>query len=201
MALTESTMMSLGNQAPDFCLPSTDNTEVKLSDFADAKGLAVLFICNHCPYVIHIAPALAVLAKAYQAKGIAFVAINSNDIEAYPADNFDAMVQEKSSRGYTFPYLLDEDQAVAKAYGAACTPDIYLFDEQQKLVYRGQFDDTRPNRISSGNYDSSEHPSSGDTLKGALDTLLAGNKISEKQYPSMGCNIKWKPNNTPEYFG
>lgn len=192
MALTESTMIDLGSTAPPFSLLSTEDEKVSLADFGDAKGLVVLFICNHCPYVIHIAPALAKLAKEYQAKGVAFVAINSNDVEAYPADSFELMKVEKEKQGYTFPYLFDETQAVAKAYNAACTPDLYVFDGGHSLVYRGQFDDTRPHRISSGNYDSSASPATGEGLKQALDTLLAGQPQPTKQYPSMGCNIKWR---------
>jgi peroxiredoxin len=197
MALTQSTMMALGSKAPDFSLPATDGSVVSLADFSNAKALVILFICNHCPYVIHIAPTLAKLAKEYQEKGVAFVAINSNDTDAYPADSFANMKLEKEKRGYTFPYLFDETQAVAQSYGAACTPDIYVFDGEQGLVYRGEFDDTRPNRISSGNYDSSVNPASGASLRKALDLLLAGEKIPEDQYPSMGCNIKWKPGNEP----
>ena len=192
MVLTRSTMMELGSKAPDFSLPSTDGEMVSLADFAEAKGLVVLFICNHCPYVIHIAPALAKLARDYQQKGIAFVAINSNDTDAYPADSFANMKLEKVRRGYSFAYVFDETQEVARAYGAACTPDIYVFDEKNKLVYRGQFDETRPSRISSGNYDSSASPASGAALAHALDLLLRGEAIPADQMPSMGCNIKWK---------
>lgn len=197
MALTQSTMMALGSKAPDFSLPEVGGNVISLADFSEAKALAVLFICNHCPYVIHIASALAQLAKEYQEKGVAFVAINSNDTDAYPADSFANMKTEKEKHGYTFPYLFDETQAVAHKYGAACTPDIYVFDHRQALAYRGQFDETRPNRISSGNYDSSVNPANGASLRRALDQLLAGEKIPEDQYPSMGCNIKWKPGNEP----
>jgi len=201
MALTESTMLELGSTAPDFQLKSTEGKQCSLADYGSAPVLVVMFICNHCPYVIHIAPALAELAKQYQGKGVAFVAINSNDVEAYPADSFENMQRERADRGYTFDYLFDETQAVAKAYTAACTPDIYVFDDARKLAYRGQFDDSRPHRISSGNYDSSKTPATGESLKVALDILLRGETVPEKQYPSMGCNIKWKPGNTPEYFG
>ncbi|MBC6904609.1 thioredoxin family protein [Saccharophagus sp. K07] len=197
MALTQSTMMTLGSPAPGFNLPSTDGDMVSLESVSQNKILVVMFICNHCPYVIHIAPTLASLAKEYQTKDVAFVAINSNDAEAYPADSFENMKMEKQKRGYTFPYLYDESQEVARAYDAACTPDLYVFDKEGKLVYRGQFDDTRPNRISSGNYDSSVNPATGEALRKALDTLLSGQKIPENQYPSMGCNIKWKPGNEP----
>lgn len=198
MALTESTMLDLGSPAPDFLLPSTEGGNVSLNDFAGAKALVVLFICNHCPYVIHIAPALSKLAKEYMAKDIAFVAINSNDVRAYPADSFEKMKVEKAKRDYPFRYLIDESQEVAKAYNAACTPDLYVFDQQQKLVYRGQFDDTRPHRISSGNYDSSNTPPNGADLRRTLDLILADQPVPEHQYPSMGCNIKWKPGNEPQ---
>ena len=173
---------------------------MSLQDFKNAKALVVLFICNHCPYVIHIAPALAALAKDYQTKGIAFVAINSNDTQEYPADSFELMATEKAKQGYTFPYLWDADQAVAKAYSAACTPDIYVFNGEQKLVYRGQFDDSRPHRISSGNYDSNKTPANGEHLKAALDLILNNKPVPEEQIPSMGCNIKWIAGNEPAYF-
>ena len=198
MALTQSTMMPLGSRAPDFHLPSTDGEIVGLAQFKNADALVILFICNHCPYVIHIASTLARLAQEYQQKGVAFVAINSNDADAYPADNFANMKIEKAKRGYSFPYLFDESQEVARAYGAACTPDIYAFDKTRKLVYRGQFDDTRPNRISSGHYDSAVNPATGTSLREALDLLLDGKAIPPEQYPSMGCNIKWKPGNEPQ---
>lgn len=197
MSLTQSTMIELGSSAPDFLLPSTEGGNVGLNDFADSKALVVLFICNHCPYVIHIAPALSALAKEYIPKGIGFVAINSNDVRAYPADSFDLMKVEKAKQGYPFRYLMDEDQQVAKAYDAACTPDLYVFDKDRKLVYRGQFDDTRPHRISSGNYDSNAQPATGADLRRTLDYILTDKKIPEHQYPSMGCNIKWKPGNEP----
>lgn len=192
-------MMDLGTQAPDFLLPNTENQNVSLSDFQDQQVLVVAFICNHCPYVIHIAPALAKLADEYQPKGVGFVAINSNDVENYPADSPAKMREEKALRGYNFPYLFDETQKVAKAYDAACTPDLYVFNAERKLVYRGQFDDTRPFRISSGNYDSRDQ-STGDDLKQALDTILAGQTPHPEQRPSIGCNIKWKPGNEPNHF-
>ena len=197
MSLTESTMLELASIAPDFSLPSTDGDTVSLGTFADSKLLVVLFICNHCPYVIHIAPALAAMAKRYQEQGVAFVAINSNDTDTYTADSFDLMKVEKAKQGYTFPYLFDAEQSVAKAYSAACTPDIFVFNAARELVYRGQFDDTRPHRISSGNYDSSQTPASGSTLATKLDSLLKGELLTGTQYPSMGCNIKWKPGNAP----
>jgi peroxiredoxin len=197
MVMTASKMLDLGSKAADFSLPDTEGQLVSLSDFSGAKGLVVVFICNHCPYVIHIAPQLAKLAREYQNKGIAFVGINSNDTEQYPEDDMAHMIEEKKRRAYPFPYLLDTDQSVALAYSAACTPDIYLFDGQQRLVYRGQFDSSRPLRISSGNYDSSAHQASGEDLKQAMDELLAGRPISSHQVPSMGCNIKWKLQNQP----
>ncbi len=198
MAMTASNMLELGSKAADFCLPDTSGNDVKLSDFRQAKGLVVAFICNHCPYVIHIAPQLANVAREYQQKGIAFVAINSNDTHQYPEDDVAHMLEERNLRNYPFSYLLDEDQSVAKAYVAACTPDFYLFDGEQTLVYRGQFDSSRPLRISSGNYDSSEHQASGEDLVSAMDALLAHRAISAEQTPSMGCNIKWKPGNEPQ---
>lgn len=201
MALTQSTMIELGSPAPDFLLPSTEGGNVSLNDFRDADALVVLFICNHCPYVIHIAPALSALAAHYLEKNIAFVAINSNDVRNYPADSYDLMKVEKLKRNYPFPYLMDETQEVAKAYGAACTPDIYVFDKNRKLVYRGQFDETRPHRISSGNYDSQGNPATGEDLRRTLDLILAGEPVPDDQYPAMGCNIKWKPGNEPDYAG
>lgn len=201
MSLTESTMLTLQSAAPAFSLPSTDGAELALEDFRQADVLVVMFICNHCPYVIHIAPALSQLARVYQAKNVAFVAINSNDTDAYPADSFDNMKLEKDRRSYPFPYLFDATQAVAKAYSAACTPDLYVFDKQRHLAYRGQFDGTRPHRIASGHYDSSASPATGEDLQRALEQLLAGESVPAEQTPSMGCNIKWKPGNEPDYAG
>lgn len=195
MVMTTSNMLALGHKATSFSLPGTDGSIASLADYNGAKGLVVAFICNHCPYVIHIAPQLAKVAQEYQNKGIAFVAINSNDIEQYPDDDMAHMIEEKRNRQYPFAYLLDENQDVAKAYLAACTPDIFLFDALQELVYRGQFDDSRPLRISSGNYDSSKHQATGSDLIQAMDTLLEGRHIDANQIPSMGCNIKWKADN------
>lgn len=197
MVMTTSNMLALGQQAADFSLPDTDGNKVSLADYKGSKGLVVAFICNHCPYVIHIAPQLAKVAREYQKKGIAFVAINSNDIEQYPDDDMSHMIKEKQSRDYPFAYLLDEKQNVAKAYSAACTPDIYLFNDEQELVYRGQFDASRPTRISSGNYDSSKHQATGKDLIQAMDALLGGGQIEPNQTPSIGCNIKWKLGNEP----
>jgi peroxiredoxin len=198
MAMTTSNMLALGHKAANFSLPDTNGNIVSLADFKGSKGLVVAFICNHCPYVIHIAPQLAKIAQEYQTKGIAFVAINSNDIEQYPEDDMPHMIEEKHNRQYPFAYLLDEKQDVAKAYSAACTPDIYLFNGEQNLVYRGQFDGSRPTRISSGNYDSSKHQATGSDLIQAMNTLLDGRQIDTKQTPSMGCNIKWKVGNQPD---
>ena len=193
MSLTESTMLELNSLAPEFSLPSTEGQVVSLDHFKDNPFLVVLFICNHCPYVIHIAPALAAMAGKYQQQGVGFVAINSNDTDAYPADSFELMKVEKDKQGYPFPYLFDADQSVAKAYSAACTPDIFVFNASRQLVYRGQFDDSRPSRIASGNYNSTQDPASGNSLASALDTLIAGQALTGTQYPSIGCNIKWKP--------
>lgn len=182
MAATQSTMLELGTAAPDFRLPGFDGQATALDDFRDARGLVVAFICSHCPFVKHIRDEFARFAREYQPKGIAVVAINSNDIQAYPADGPAGMSAEASSAGYTFPYLLDESQTVAKAYRAACTPDLFLFDAQRKLVYRGQFDDSRPGKGS---------PTGAD-LRAASDALLNGTGMPKDQKPSIGCNIKWK---------
>lgn len=197
MAMTTSNMLALGHKAASFSLPDTQGNIVTLSDYEGSKGLVIAFICNHCPYVIHIAAQFAQVAQQYQKKGIAFVAINSNDIEQYPKDDMAHMIEEKRNRQYPFAYLLDETQEVAKNYSAACTPDLYLFDGQQQLVYRGQFDNSRPIRISSGNYDSTKHQATGSDLIFAMDTLLEGNHIDANQTPSLGCNIKWKAGNEP----
>ncbi len=192
MSLTPSTMLPLGTTAPDFWLPDTngDGKTVALADLKGAPALLVVFMCNHCPYVKHIRQGLAQLARDYRPKGVAIVGISSNDVANYPADSPAKMKEEAKSAGYTFPYLYDETQAVAKAYHAACTPDIYLFDRQQKLVYRGQFDDSRPgNGI----------PVTGKDLRAALDALLAGRPVSPNQKASIGCNIKWKPGSEPGY--
>lgn len=188
MALTPSTMLALGTPAPDFNLPSTSGAAVSLSSFKSDKLLMVAFICNHCPFVKHIRSRLAEVGKLYQAKGVGFVAINSNDIVAFPADDMQRMKEEVKAVGYTFPYLLDEDQSIARAYDAACTPDFYLFDSSRRLVYRGQFDASRPgNNIAV----------TGEDLCAAMDAALNDKQISADQKPSMGCNIKWKPGNEP----
>ena len=190
MALTSSTMLPLGTKAPDFSLPDTNSKTVSLADFKNAPALLVMFMCNHCPYVQHIAFTLAKLAREYQQKGVAVVGINANDAQNYPADSPAMMRQEVKRISYTFPYLYDESQAVAKAYRAACTPEFYVFDKDQKLVYRGRFDASGP-----GN----PNPTTGDDLRAALDAVLAGKPVPKDQRPSMGCNIKWKPGNEPHY--
>ena len=186
-------MLELGTPAPDFRLPEpATGTNVSLADLRGAKGLLVMFICNHCPYVKHIRSALAAFAREYQSRGLAIVGINSNDVANYPDDAPDKMVEEVKSAGYIFPYLYDETQKVAKAYRAACTPDFFLFDGNQKLVYRGQFDDSRPRN---------DLPVTGADMRAAVDALLAGQPIAADQKPSLGCNIKWKPDNEPDYYG
>lgn len=193
MVRTASTMLPLGTTAPDFSLPDTDGNIVSRADFEGTKALLVMFICNHCPFVKHVAEELKRLSDDYLARGVAIVGINSNDIEAYPQDGPAAMKQEKAERGYEFAYLLDEDQAVAVAYSAACTPDFFLFDADHKLVYRGQLDSSRPKM-------EPPVPVTGVDLRAALDALLAGEAVSDTQKPSIGCNIKWKTGNEPQYF-
>ena len=192
MAATPSTMAPLGMKAPPFTLPDHNGLERSLDDFGDAPGLLVAFICYHCPFVVHIRQAFGVFGREYGAKGLAVVAITSNDLEQYPQDGPEGMAKEIRDGGYDFPYLLDATQEVAKAYRAACTPDFFLFDGERKLVYRGQFDDSRPgNGI----------PVTGRDLRAAADAVLAGRSVPEGQRSSIGCNIKWKPGNAPDYFG
>ncbi len=190
MARTPSTMLPLGTPAPDFQLPDTDGRTVSLSDYADRDALVVMFICNHCPFVKLVADELAKIGHDYAEKSVGIVAINSNDVENYPDDAPDKMAEEKAARGYPFPYLFDEDQSVAQAYRAACTPDFYVFDKHRKLTYRGQMDGARP-----GN----DQPVDGSDLREAIEAALAGREIAE-QIPSIGCNIKWKVGNAPDYF-
>jgi peroxiredoxin len=193
MSLTPSTMLELGTPAPDFALPEPLTGEtVRLADFGDARGLLVIFMCNHCPYVKHLRDGLVAWARDYAPRGIATVAISSNDAENYPDDAPEKMAEEARTYEYPFPYLFDEDQSVARAYRAACTPDFFLFDGERRLFYRGQFDQARP-----GN----EAPVTGSDLRGAADALLAGEPAPTEQTPSMGCNIKWKPGNEPDYSG
>lgn len=191
MAATASTMLPLGTKAPDFTLLDANGNTVSLDDFPGAPGVLVMFICNHCPYVKHIQNELAKFGREYQEKGLAIIAISSNDVDAYPDDHPDKMKEEAKRAGYTFPYLYDESQEVAKAYKAACTPDFFLFDADHLLVYRGQFDPSRP-----GN----DIAVTGGDLKAATDALLQGRTISDEQIPSIGCNIKWMPGNEPDYF-
>ncbi|MEE4377458.1 MAG: thioredoxin family protein [Candidatus Competibacteraceae bacterium] len=192
MAQTPSTMLDLGTPAPDFALPepATGKT-VSLADLKNAPALLVVFMCNHCPFVKHIRSALAEFAREYQAKGLAMVGISSNDVADHPDDSPEKMAQEVKTAGYVFPYLYDEDQSVAKAYQAACTPDFFLFDAEHKLVYRGQFDGSRP-----GN----QQPVTGADLRAAVDALLAGQPVPTEQKPSIGCNIKWTAGNAPAYY-
>ena len=191
MVKTASTMRKLGTPAPDFKLRNVDGQMVGMHDFDQQPALLVMFICNHCPFVKHVADGLAQLANDYLAKGVAVVGINSNDSTSVPQDSPEQMVHEAEARGYAFPYLSDETQEVAKAYGAACTPDFFLYDKQRKLVYRGQLDASRPgNNI----------PVTGSDLRAALDSVLASKPPAEKQTPSIGCNIKWKAGMEPEYY-
>ena len=191
MVMTPSTMLPLGTIAPEFRLPDTNGKLVSLSDYGDAKGFVVMFICNHCPFVKHLRSSLAEFGKECEALGVRVIAISSNDVVSHPDDSPDKMASEKQSAGYTFPYLFDETQAVAKAYQAACTPDFYVFDADRKLVYRGQYDDSRPQN---------GLPVTGNDLRAAVNAVVAGQPVPEPQKPSIGCNIKWKPGNNPSYF-
>lgn len=191
MAQTPSQMLDLGTIAPGFSLPDAAGDVHSLDSAAGSRGYLVMFICNHCPFVKHVADELARLGRDCQQRGVAVFAINSNDVDRYPADGPEAMQQEAEQRGYTFPYLLDADQSVAKAYRAACTPDFYLFDADRRLAYRGQLDASRP-----GN----NMPVDGGDIRAAIDAMLAGESPSEKQVPSVGCNIKWIVGNEPSYF-
>ncbi len=188
MARTESTMLPLGTPTPDFRLPDTEGGTVARDDFRDAPGLLVAFICNHCPFVRHIRSELSAFAREYMERGLSVVAISANDVTTHPADSPQKMAREKAQAGYPFPYLYDESQQVAKAYGAACTPDFFLFDGDRRLFYRGRFDSSSPGK---------DDPVTGADLRAAADALLAGAEPPEQQRPSMGCNIKWKPGNAP----
>ncbi|MBN1652545.1 MAG: thioredoxin family protein [Deltaproteobacteria bacterium] len=191
MSVTASTMLALGTKAPDFELADGSGALVRLNDFKDAPALLVIFLCNHCPYVKHIRFKLAEVADEYITKGVAIVGINANDAVKYPEDTPDKMVEEVRKTGYIFPYLYDASQQVAKAYRAACTPEFYLFDRDRRLVYRGQFDDSRPGNA---------HPITGSDLKAAMDAVLQNRVVSIDQKPGIGCNIKWRPGNEPDYF-
>jgi peroxiredoxin len=188
MVLTPSTMLPLGTQLPPFRLHDPSGKLVADADFAGAPGLLVAFLCNHCPYVQHIADGFAQFARDYTGKGLAVVAINANDVARYPADAPPKMAEEAKQRGYVFPYLYDETQAVAKAFRAACTPEFYLFDRARRLAYRGQFDASRPGNA---------QPVTGADLRAAADAVLAGRAPAPDQKPSIGCDIKWKPGNEP----
>lgn len=192
MVRTPSTMLPLGTEAPDFSLPNVDGRTVSLADFNDSPALVVAFVCNHCPFVKHLAQEFADFGNEYTDKGVAVVAISSNDVKNYPDDSPEKMKAEAAARGYRFAYLYDESQEVAKEYAAACTPDFYVFDKDRRLAYRGQFDGSRPD---------SGVPVTGEDLRTAVDAVLAGNEPSDDQRPSIGCNIKWKPGNAPSYFG
>ncbi|MFK8101622.1 MAG: thioredoxin family protein [Saprospiraceae bacterium] len=184
MSLTQSNMLPLGTVAPDFTLLDTvSGKEVNLKELSSTRATVIMFICNHCPYVIHVNEEIVQLAKDYQAAGVAFIAISSNDVVNYPADSPDKMTKLAKEEGYTFPYLYDETQLVAKAYDAACTPDFYVFDGELRLAYRGQLDGSRPN---------SGIPLTGEDLRSALDAVLLGRPVTSQQRPSAGCNIKWK---------
>jgi peroxiredoxin len=185
-------MLPLGTPAPSFSLPDVvSGRTVSINDFAGAPALLVMFICNHCPYVKHIESGMVSMARDLQSRGVAVVAISSNDVQAYPDDSPEKMREVARAGGYTFPYLFDESQAVAKEYRAACTPDFFLFDRERRLAYRGQMDDARR-----GN----DKPVTGKDLRDAIEALLAARPVSTSQVPSLGCNIKWKPGNEPEYF-
>ena len=191
MPETPSTMLELGTTLPSFSLPDFDGKTVSDADFKGSNALLVAFICKHCPFVRHIRSEFARFAKEYEAKGLKVVAIMSNSVEEFPEDGPEGMKQEAAEAGYVFPYLYDADQKVAKTFKAACTPDLFLFDGNRRLAYRGQFDGSRPkNNV----------PVTGADLRAATDAVLAGQKPSEQQRPSMGCNIKWYPGNEPEYF-
>lgn len=191
MSLTPSTMLPLGTPAPPFCLPDTTGRLISIQDFDGLAALVVMFICNHCPYVVHIREGLAAFGRDYAQRNVGVVAINANDASQYTADSPEAMAREAAEAGYTFPYLFDDSQEVAKAYRAACTPDIYVFDAKLQLAYRGQFDASRPgNGIEV----------SGADLRAAVDAVLEGRPVSTKQVASLGCNIKWKTGNEPDYF-
>ena len=191
MTAVSSTMLNLGTAAPDFSLPDTTGKTVSLADFRDAPALLVVFMCNHCPYVKHLSRALAEFAREYQKKGLAVVGINSNDVSTHPADSPEKMVEEVREVGYSFPYLYDESQEIAKRYRAACTPDFFLFDKDRRLVYRGQFDDSRPGGAA---------PVTGADVRAAADAVLGGTAPSPEQKASIGCNIKWKRGNAPVYY-
>ena len=193
MVATYSTMLPLGTEAPSFSLPNvTDGSTVSIDTLPEAKAYVVAFVCNHCPFVKLLQKHFAGFANSSLKRGVEVFAISSNDIENYPDDSPEKMAEELASAGYTCAYLYDETQSVAQAYRAACTPDFFVFDGDQQLVYRGQFDDSRPE---------SEIPVTGSDLRAACDAVLGSQPVAEAQRPSLGCNIKWKPGNEPDYFG
>ncbi|MCX4245219.1 thioredoxin family protein [Paraliomyxa miuraensis] len=192
MVMTPSQMLSLGTEAPSFRLPDPSGQMVSLDDQPEAKAYLVVFMCNHCPFVKHIREELAALSRELPERGVMMVGINSNDFDKYPDDSPSRMADEAESYGYRFPYLVDESQDVAKAFRAACTPDFFLFDGERKLVYRGQLDESRP---------SNGKPVTGKDLRAAIGAVLEGREVSEEQMPSIGCNIKWRDGNAPEWFG
>ena len=190
MVMTASEMLPLGTPAPDFSLPDIEGNVVSPGDFEESPALLVVFMCNHCPFVKHILATFVELVKEYQAKGLAVVGINSNDVENFPEDRPEMMSKVAKQAGFTFPYLYDQAQGVAKSYRAACTPDFFLFDKERKLVYRGQMDDSRPgNNIQITGVD----------LRAAIDAVLEEKPVNQEQKPSIGCNIKWRHGNEPEY--
>jgi thiol-disulfide isomerase/thioredoxin len=189
MAATESSMLELGTAAPDFSLPDVvSGKTISLASFAGRKGLLVMFLCPHCPYVKHVQSTLAAVLKEYAGAPLGIVAIGSNDAVQFPEDGPDGMRAQAAELGFDFPYCYDESQAVAQAYRAACTPDFFLYDDARKLVYRGQMDGARPKN---------DTPVTGSDLRAALDAVLAGRAIDPMQRPSLGCNIKWKKGNEP----
>lgn len=192
MVMTPSQMLPLGTEAPAFRLPDPGGQLVSLDDQPDARAYLVVFMCNHCPAVKHIREELARLGRELPERGVMMVGINANDADKYPDDSPSRMRDEAEIHGYVFPYLIDESQAVAKAYQAACTPDFFLFDAERRLVYRGQLDDSRP---------TNGKPVTGKDLRAAIDAVLAGREPSPEQVPSIGCNIKWKDGNAPAWFG
>ncbi len=189
VTLTPSSMIELGSKAPDFQLPATDGSLVSLANFESHKGLLVIFMCNHCPYVKHIRRALAEFADRNMSPDLAIVGINSNDATTHPADSPEKMIEEVQDVGYRFPYLYDESQEVARSFHATCTPDFFLYDGNRELIYRGQFDDSRPG---------SNIEVTGSDLEAAVDALMEGREVSRQQTPSVGCNIKWKAGSTPD---
>lgn len=193
MALTASTMLPLGTKAPDFNLPDVlSGSAIALSNYADKRALLVMFICQHCPFVKHIKVELAKISKDYANSNLGIVAISANDVANYPDDAPEKLKAMAKELDLSFPICYDETQETAKAYTAACTPDFFLFDANQQLVYRGQLDDSRP---------SNGKPVTGKNLRAAIDAVLAGKSISSEQQPSVGCNIKWKSGNAPSYYG